>query len=160
MFVLAAAVALIASTPVQEDVQAKRAATIERLQQVGLHTATAQACSLLGYEVSQDGADAYWLEEGQFAASDGFFPEQSAQFIKTGMDGRAQAILSEMRRNSQLLDAGDKRADPASRAFVRRLAEDCDLLASRSETRRLFDYIPPNISAATAAGYRRLGLAK
>lgn len=160
MLVIALAVAFMAFTPAQEETQAARSATITRLQEVGSNIATSGTCEIVGYEYSEQGWSNYMTEEREFAAKAGMDEEQSQSFIKAGMDGRAAAILSEMRRNTKLLDAGDKRADPASRAFVKRLAEDCDLLASRSETRRLFDYIPPNISASTAAGYRRLGLVK
>lgn len=143
-----------------QDAQPSRARTIERLQTVGANTATAGSCDLVGYEFDEDGMSAYWREERGFAQADGFFAEQAQTYIELGMDGRASAILSEMKRQRQKLEAGDRTADADTRRFVDDLVEACDLLASRSETRRLFSYAPANASVARAAGLKGLGILK
>ena len=136
----------------------KPSAAIENLRTVGANSIVVEACALVGYTGNSDEMDRY-VEQALRAAYAGGMPIATAQtHMDAGMQRRGTAIKAELARHNRLIDAKDKSADAATRKFVADLVTDCDALASRPETRAMFESTPVDTSAARAAGYKRFGL--
>jgi hypothetical protein len=133
-------------------------ATIERLRTAGVNSIVVEACALVGYTGNSDAMDRYVEQELGIAYAAGMPIATAQSYMDAGMQRRGTAIKAELARQNRLIDAKDKSADVATRKFVADLVTDCDALASRPETRAMFESTPSDTNAARAAGYKRFGL--
>jgi hypothetical protein len=139
---------------------AARAKTIERLQLAGMNAATLPLCEVAGYVIDLDGRDDYMREEAELAMGDGFAEDQAYSYFISGLKGQNTRDVSTLSRATQLARAGDKPgAASVVRPFVDQIVDRCDLLASRSETRRFFTLAPLNGAVARRTALKYYGVA-
>lgn len=160
MLALAVALTLIGGVVGQDADQTRRAKVIEALQTAGINAATTMMCTMAGYEPDDDKRSAYIAREVEFAQSAGISEELAYSYAMNGLKGQSAADQSQMKRLTQLVEAGDPSGKAGMAALIDEVVERCDLLVSRSETSDLFSYAPLNALVAKRLAMKNMGLAK
>lgn len=123
-------------------------ATAERLRTAGANSIVVEACAIVGYKADTAALDAYAGQQFRQAYADGMPIATAQTHMDAGMQSRGGAIKAELAKST----------DVAHHKLIADLVTDCAALASRADTRALFESTPADDAAARAAGYKRLGM--